>query len=86
MSHGSLYTSFYKSQRKTFQYNNKDVPGPGEYQPQRLFKSAPKFSLGNSRKDDVREDFPGPGAYQPNKNVVKARPQSAKMGKSLRCN
>ena len=39
-----------------------------------------------SRKNDLREDFPGPGAYEPNKNVVKSRPQSAKIGKSVRCN
>ncbi len=39
-----------------------------------------------SRKNDLQEDFPGPGAYQPNKNVVKNRPQSAKIGTSQRCN
>ena len=66
--------------------NNKDIPGPGDYQPEKTLKSSPKFSLGMSRKNDVVEDFPGPGAYEPNKNVVKSRPQSAKMGKSIRCN
>lgn len=35
-----------------------------------------------SRKTDVVVDFPGPGSYEPNKNVVKSRPQSAKIGKS----
>jgi hypothetical protein len=39
-----------------------------------------------SRKEDAKEDFPGPGSYQPNKNIIKSRPQSAKIGKSLRCN
>lgn len=39
-----------------------------------------------SRKSDIKEDFPGPGAYEANKNVVKNRPQSAKIGKSPRCN
>lgn len=48
-------------------------------------KSSPKFSLGMSRKNDLKEDFPGPGAYDANKNVIKSRPQSAKIGKSARC-
>lgn len=37
-----------------------------------------------SRKNDIIEDFPGPGAYCPDKNVVKTRPKSAKIGKSKR--
>ena len=44
-------------------------------------KSSPKFSLGGSRQNQIKEDFPGPGAYQPDKNVVKSRPQSAKIGR-----
>jgi hypothetical protein len=76
---------FAKAKRQPF-LNNKGIPGPGEYQPKKLFKSSPKFSLGMSRKNDIVEDFPGPGAYQPNKNVIKSRPQSAKIGKSIRCN
>ena len=39
-----------------------------------------------SRKNDIRQDFPGPGTYEANRNVIKSRPQSAKIGKSLRCN
>lgn len=38
-----------------------------------------------SRKDDIKDDFPGPGAYKADKNVVKTRPQSAKIGKQKRC-
>ncbi len=85
VSHTSVHMPFAKAKRQPF-LNNKDVPGPGEYQPLKLLKSSPKFSLGISRKNDVAEDFPGPGTYQPNKNVVKSRPQSAKIGRSVRCN
>ena len=35
-----------------------------------------------SRKSEIKADFPGPGTYEPNKNVVKTRPQSAKIGMS----
>lgn len=83
MSQNSFYTPFTKAKRQPF-LNNKDIPGPGQYQPEKIFKASPKFSLGMSRKNDLVEDFPGPGAYQPNKNVVKSRPQSAKIGKSVR--
>lgn len=60
--HQSLHISFYKAERKPF-LNNKDIPGPGEYQPLKNFKSSPKFSLGMSRKSEIKADFPGPGAY-----------------------
>lgn len=62
MSHASIYTPFHKAKRQPF-LNNKDIPGPGEYQPEKILKSSPKFSLGMSRKNDSIDDFPGPGAY-----------------------
>lgn len=82
-AHKSMHVSFSKSKRKPF-INNKDLPGPGNYEPQKTFKASPKYSLGMSRKKDVKEDFPGPGSYQADRNVVKKRPQSAKIGRSRR--
>lgn len=83
ISQNPSYTHFTKAKRQPL-LNNKDIPGPGQYQAEKIFTSSPKFSLGMSRKKDLIEDFPGPGAYKPNKNLVKSRPQSAKIGKSIR--
>lgn len=63
---------------------NATSPGPGAYTPVNFFRETPKYSLNRSRLEDEKSCSPGPGAYNPDKNVVKKRPQSAKIGRSLR--
>lgn len=63
----------------------KNNPGPGQYNLRNFKNETPKYSISGSRVQQNRAQSPGPGTYNPDKNAVKKRPQSAKIGNSKRC-
>ena len=60
--HGPEYTMTGRKHDKE-KYHS---PGPGEYDPNSMHPSSPKYGLGSARRgsgDNLTGSFPGPGAY-----------------------